>query len=60
MGWLSILDPREITAILNVRAEWKVIGDFCLGYSIEEEDVPLLETVGWEERRAAPSFLIHR
>jgi 5,6-dimethylbenzimidazole synthase len=60
MGWLSILDPREITAILGVPAEWKLIGYFCLGYAIEEEDVPLLETVGWEERRAAPNFLIHR
>ena len=60
MGWLSILDPREITAILDVPAVWKLIGYFCLGYPIEEDDVPLLETAGWEEQRAAPSFLIHR
>jgi 5,6-dimethylbenzimidazole synthase len=60
MGWLSILDPREITAILGVPAEWKLIGYFCLGYAKEEEDVPLLETVGWEERRAVSNFLIHR
>jgi 5,6-dimethylbenzimidazole synthase len=60
MGWLSILDPREITAILGVPAEWKMIGYFCLGYPIEAEDLPLLETMGWEERRAAPSFLIYR
>jgi len=60
MGWVSILDPVEIAAILDVPAEWKLIGYFCLGYPIEEEDVPMLETVGWEERRAAPSFLIRR
>ncbi len=60
MGWVSILDPRKIAAILDVPAEWKLIGYFCLGYPIEEEDVPLLETVGWEERRPAPSFLIRR
>ena len=60
MGWLSILDPREIAAILDVPAEWKLIGYFCLGYPVEEEDVPLLETAGWEERRAPPSFLIRR
>jgi 5,6-dimethylbenzimidazole synthase len=60
MGWLSILDPREITVILGVPAEWKLIGYFCLGYPMEEEDMPLLETVGREERRTAPSFLIHR
>jgi len=60
MGWVSILDPREITAILDVPAEWKLIGYFCLGYPIEEEDMPLLETVRWEERRTALSFLIRR
>jgi hypothetical protein len=27
---------------------------------IEEQDVPLLETVGWEERGAARTFVIHR
>lgn len=60
MGWVSILDPRKIAAILDVPAEWKLIGYFCLGYPIEAEDMPLLETVGWEERRPAPSFLIRR
>jgi 5,6-dimethylbenzimidazole synthase len=60
MGWVSILDPPEIAVILNVPAEWKLIGYFCLGYPIEEENVPLLETVGWEVRRAAPTFVIHR
>jgi 5,6-dimethylbenzimidazole synthase len=60
MGWVSILDPREIAAILDVPAAWKLIGYFCLGYPIEEEDAPLLETAGWVERRAVPSFLIRR
>ena len=36
--WVSILDPREIAAILDVPAERKLIGYFCLGYPIEEED----------------------
>jgi 5,6-dimethylbenzimidazole synthase len=60
MGWVSILDPREIRATLDVPAMWKLIGYFCLGYPAEEDDVPFLETAGWEERRAAPSFLIRR
>jgi hypothetical protein len=29
MGWVSILDPRTITAILDVPANWKLIGYFC-------------------------------
>jgi hypothetical protein len=56
------VDPRSGRNYRDPRcsAEWKLIGYFCLGYSIEEEDVPLLETLGWEERRTGPSFLIHR
>jgi 5,6-dimethylbenzimidazole synthase len=60
MGWVSILDPHEIGAILEVSAEWKLIGYFCLGYPAEEEDAPMLETAGWEARRAVPSFVIRR
>jgi 5,6-dimethylbenzimidazole synthase len=60
MGWVSILDPPAIGAILDVPASWKLIGYFCLGYAMEEDDVPLLETVGWEARRAVASFLIRR
>ena len=60
MGWVSILDPRALVTILDVPPEWKLIGYFCLGYPAEEEDVPLLQTVGWETRRAAASFVIRR
>ncbi|HEV2098997.1 MAG TPA: 5,6-dimethylbenzimidazole synthase [Stellaceae bacterium] len=60
MGWVSILDPAALGAILDVPPEWKLIGYFCLGYPAEEEDMPLLQTVGWETRRAAPSFVIRR
>ncbi len=60
MGWVSILDPCEMAEILAVSATWKLIGYFCLGYPAEEDDVPLLETAGWDERRPAHSFLIRR
>ena len=60
MGWVSILDPGAVGEILEVPAAWKLIGYFCLGYPAEEENVPMLETAGWERRRPATSFLIHR
>ena len=60
VGWVSILDPQAIAAILDVPADWKLIGYFCLGYPEEEDDLPLLETAGWEMRRAVPSFVIRR
>jgi 5,6-dimethylbenzimidazole synthase len=60
MGWVSILDPREIGAILDVPPAWKLIGYFCLGYPEEEGAAPVLETAGWEARRPPGSFLIRR
>jgi 5,6-dimethylbenzimidazole synthase len=50
LGWISILDPRQITAILDVPPEWIFIGYLCLGYPVAESDVPELEAVGWEQR----------
>jgi 5,6-dimethylbenzimidazole synthase len=60
MGWVSILDPQNVREILDVPPAWKLIGYFCLGYPAEEEDAPMLESVGWEWRRPAASFLIRR
>ena len=60
MGWVSILDPQNLGEILDVSPAWKPIGYFCLGYPAEEEEVPMLETAGWERRRPAVSFLIRR
>jgi 5,6-dimethylbenzimidazole synthase len=60
LGWISILDPNEMTAILNVPVEWKFIGYFCLGYPQTDDTVPELEQAGWEQRRLAPSIIIRR
>jgi 5,6-dimethylbenzimidazole synthase len=51
MGWVSILDPRVVAASLDVPADWKFIGYFCLGYPQSDEHVPELERSGWEQRR---------
>jgi 5,6-dimethylbenzimidazole synthase len=60
MGWVSILDPAAIAAILDVPPEWRLIGYFCLGYAAEPDDTPALERAGWEHRRPAASFVIRR
>jgi 5,6-dimethylbenzimidazole synthase len=59
MGWVSILDPAAMATILDVPAEWKFIGYFCLGYPQTDDTVPELEQAGWEQRRAA-SIVIRR
>jgi len=60
MGWVSILDPKAVAAVLNVSEDWKFIGYFCLGYPQADDVVPELERAGWEERRLPPSIIIRR
>ena len=60
LGWISILDPTEMTVILNVPMEWKFIGYFCLGYPEADSAVPELERAGWEQRHLAAATTIRR
>lgn len=60
VGWVSILDPARIAAILDTPPDWKLIGYLCLGYPAEECDTPLLERQGWERRRRSSSVILRR
>ena len=60
LGWVSILDPAEMTRILEVPAEWIFLGYFCLGYPESHEATPELERQGWEQRRPWQEFLLRR
>jgi 5,6-dimethylbenzimidazole synthase len=60
MGWVSILNPQTVGAILHVPAEWKFIGYFCLGYPELEDTVPELELVRWERRQPPSSVIVKR
>ena len=60
MGWVSILDPKAVAALLDVPTEWKFIGYFCLGYPQLDDTVPELEQMGWEARRPPSSVIFKR
>ena len=60
MGWVSILNPPRITAILDVPEHWRFIGYFCLGYPQSEHPEPELERAGWERRRPPESVILRR
>jgi 5,6-dimethylbenzimidazole synthase len=60
MGWVSILDPKTVAALLDVPAAWKFIGYFCLGYPAFDDTVPELERMGWEARLIPSSVIIKR
>jgi 5,6-dimethylbenzimidazole synthase len=60
MGWVSILDPTAVAALLKIPPDWKFIGYFCLGYPQIDDTVPELEQQGWEERRLSSAVTIKR
>jgi 5,6-dimethylbenzimidazole synthase len=60
MGWVSILDPKIVAALLDIPADWKFIGYFCLGYPASDDTVPELEQMGWEARLIPSSVIIKR
>jgi 5,6-dimethylbenzimidazole synthase len=60
MGWVSILDPARMTAVLDVPPDWRFIGYFCLGYPLHADDRPELERAHWERRRLAQSCVLAR
>ncbi|WP_298849483.1 5,6-dimethylbenzimidazole synthase [uncultured Ruegeria sp.] len=50
LGWVSILDPDQMTRDLDVPEGWRLIGYFCVGWPEQMSDKPELEQVGWENR----------
>jgi 5,6-dimethylbenzimidazole synthase len=51
VGWVSILEPASVAAILDVPSHWKFIAYLCLGFPQAEGDVPDLARKGWEQRQ---------
>jgi 5,6-dimethylbenzimidazole synthase len=60
VGWVSILDPREIAAILDAPAEWQLVAYLCIGYPQEEHLDPELERHGWQARLPQSGILRRR
>lgn len=60
MGWVSIVDPARMTAILDVPQDWRFIGHLCVGYPAEADDTPALERAGWEHRHPPANVVLYR
>ncbi len=51
MGWVSILDPKEVSKVLQVPASHELIGYLCFGYVDLFYDQPELERKKWDTRK---------
>jgi 5,6-dimethylbenzimidazole synthase len=50
VGWISILNPDDIPAILDIPPDWSFIAYLCVGWPREEHLTPELEREGWQAR----------
>jgi 5,6-dimethylbenzimidazole synthase len=58
VGWVSILDPDQLRALLDIPAGLVPVAYLCIGYVSEYPLQPELESSGWE-RRERLERLIH-
>jgi 5,6-dimethylbenzimidazole synthase len=50
MGWVSILEPAEVTRALDAPEDWRLVAYLCIGRPAEEHLDPELERHHWEHR----------
>ncbi len=50
VGWVSIVEPEEVKALLGIPPDIVLVAYLCIGYPVEFEDRPTLERVGWADR----------
>ncbi len=60
LGWVSIIDPATVDAMLEIPENWRCLGLLCLGYPVSEEATPELERRGWERRTDWHSTIVTR
>ena len=51
VGWVSILNPDQLSRDLDVPADWTLVAYLCVGWPLADDDTPELERAGWEDRR---------
>jgi 5,6-dimethylbenzimidazole synthase len=60
LGWVSIVDPQKLPALLDVPTHWSLIALLCIGYPAEDSDTPELETRGWQAREPLADRVFER
>jgi len=50
VGWVSILDPDRVHAILGAPPEWTFVAYLCVGFPTAPSDTPELQRLDWETR----------
>ena len=57
LGWVSILHPEHVKAVLNIPPSMTLVGYFCMGFVEQFASEPELESIGWERRLSLEEVL---
>lgn len=60
LGWVSIVDPPTVTALLDVPARWSLVALLCIGYPTAASDIPELERRAWQAREPLADRIVER
>lgn len=60
VGWVSIIEPAAVCRALDIPEGWELVAYLCVGYPVEEHNVPELERVGWQARTPLESRIVQR
>lgn len=60
VGWVSILCPERVRAILDLPAAWELVAYLCVGRPVEEHRDPELARHGWQARLPAAETILSR
>ncbi|SAK83714.1 cob(II)yrinic acid a,c-diamide reductase [Caballeronia glebae] len=53
MGWVSLFDPVEVAALLDMPSGARPVAILCIGHVERYYDAPMLETERWAARRSS-------
>ena len=57
LGWVSILEPDQLSADLAAEPGWRFIGYLCIGWPTDTHERPELEREGWQARLPLDHFI---
>lgn len=59
VGWVTLFEPDELAALLNLPEGVVTLGWLCLGWPDERPPAPGLERAGWSRRQPLHEVVLH-